>query len=52
LKAMMSIIPVAAGVIALIILMFFYKLDEATMTKVKAGLDERRKASGQGAATA
>jgi GPH family glycoside/pentoside/hexuronide:cation symporter len=47
LKAMMSVIPVAAGVIALIILMFFYKLDEATMTKVKAELDERRKASGQ-----
>jgi GPH family glycoside/pentoside/hexuronide:cation symporter len=47
LKAMMSIIPVAAGVIALIILMFFYKLDEKTMAKVKAELDERRKASGQ-----
>jgi len=52
LKAMMSIIPVAAGVIALIILMFFYKLDEASMQKVKADLEDRRKASGQGAATA
>jgi GPH family glycoside/pentoside/hexuronide:cation symporter len=53
LKAMMSIIPVAIGVVALIILMFFYKLDETTMTKVKTDLEERRKASGrQGAATA
>ncbi|MFZ0035297.1 MAG: MFS transporter [Sedimentisphaerales bacterium] len=52
LKAMMSIIPVAVGVVALIILMFFYKLDESTMTKVKADLEERRKASGEGAATA
>jgi GPH family glycoside/pentoside/hexuronide:cation symporter len=52
LKAMMSVIPVAIGVVALIILMFFYKLDETTMTKVKAGLEERRKASSQGAATA
>jgi glycoside/pentoside/hexuronide:cation symporter, GPH family len=46
-KAMMSVIPVAVGVIALIILMFFYKLDEETMAKVKAELDERRKASSQ-----
>ncbi len=51
LKEMMSIIPVAVGVVALIVLMFFYKLDEETMVKVKAGLDERRKASGQAAAT-
>jgi len=42
LKAMMSVIPVAAGIIALIILVFFYKLDEKTMIKVKAELDERR----------
>ena len=46
LKAMMSIIPVAAGVIALIILVFFYKLDEVTMAKIKADMDERRKAIG------
>jgi glycoside/pentoside/hexuronide:cation symporter, GPH family len=52
LKAMMSVIPVAVGVIALIILMFFYKLDEATMAKIKADLDERRKASSQDVATA
>jgi GPH family glycoside/pentoside/hexuronide:cation symporter len=52
LKVMMSIIPVALGVISLIILMFFYKLDEKTMAKIKAELDERRKAGGEGAATA
>jgi GPH family glycoside/pentoside/hexuronide:cation symporter len=52
LKAMMSVIPVGIGVVALIILMFFYKLDETIMKKVKAELEERRKASGQGAATA
>ena len=52
LKEMMSIIPVAVGVIALIILIFFYKLDEGTMAKIKADLDERRKASEAGAATA
>jgi GPH family glycoside/pentoside/hexuronide:cation symporter len=52
LKAMMSVIPVAIGVVALIILMFFYKLDEGTMAKVKVELDERRKASEPGAATA
>jgi Na+/melibiose symporter-like transporter len=46
LKEMMSIIPVAIGTVALIILVFFYKLDEETMIKVKAGLDERRKAAG------
>jgi GPH family glycoside/pentoside/hexuronide:cation symporter len=50
LKAMMSVIPVGVGVIALIILMFFYRLDETTMAKVKAELDERRKASGEAAA--
>jgi GPH family glycoside/pentoside/hexuronide:cation symporter len=51
LKAMMSTIPVAAGAVALIILVFFYKLDESTMTKVKAELDERRKAGGEAAVT-
>jgi GPH family glycoside/pentoside/hexuronide:cation symporter len=51
LRAMMSLIPVAIGAIALFILMFFYKLNEATMTEVKAELDERRKAGQQGAAT-
>jgi GPH family glycoside/pentoside/hexuronide:cation symporter len=52
LKAMMSVIPVAIGVVALIILAFFYKLDEKTMAKVKADLDEKRKAGGQSVATA
>jgi Na+/melibiose symporter-like transporter len=46
LKSMMSIIPVAAGCIALMLLLFFYKLDEPTMKKIKEDLDERRKASG------
>jgi Na+/melibiose symporter-like transporter len=32
--------------------MFFYKLDEGTMAKVKADLDERRKASETGTPTA
>ncbi|MGA2178302.1 MAG: MFS transporter [Verrucomicrobiota bacterium] len=50
LKAMMSVIPVAIGVFSLIILLF-YKLDEPTMKKIKADLDERRKASGQAAPT-
>jgi GPH family glycoside/pentoside/hexuronide:cation symporter len=49
LKAMMSVIPVGIGVVALIILMFFYRLDETTMKQVKAELEERRKASGQAA---
>ena len=51
LKAMMSVIPVAVGVVALIILVFFYRLDEGTMAKIKADLDEKRKASGQAAVT-
>jgi GPH family glycoside/pentoside/hexuronide:cation symporter len=45
LKAMMSVIPVAVGLVALV-LFFFYRLDESTMKKIKADLDERRKASG------
>jgi GPH family glycoside/pentoside/hexuronide:cation symporter len=44
LKAMMSVIPLGAGVMTLAILMLFYKLDEPLMEKVKAELDERRKA--------
>ena len=46
LKSMMSIIPSAIGLIALIIIAFFYKLDEPIMLKVKDELDERRKLSG------
>jgi glycoside/pentoside/hexuronide:cation symporter, GPH family len=51
LKAMMSIIPFTIGVVALIILAFFYKLDEPTMKKVATDLEERRKTSGDGVVT-
>jgi len=51
LKSMMSIIPVVAGVIALAILVFFYKLDEPLMEKVKAELEERRQISEAGTAS-
>lgn len=43
LKSMMSIIPSAIGLIALLIIAFLYKLDEPLMAKVKAELEERRK---------
>ncbi|MBN1416324.1 MAG: MFS transporter [Bacteroidales bacterium] len=46
LKAMMSIIPVAIGAIALLIIAFFYKLDENLMAKVKKDLEERRNQTG------
>jgi GPH family glycoside/pentoside/hexuronide:cation symporter len=46
LRNMMSIIPVAVGLVAFVILAFFYKLDEPTMKKVKEELDARRQASG------
>jgi Na+/melibiose symporter-like transporter len=42
---MMSIIPAAVGTVALIILAFFYKLDEPLMKTVKAELDLKRKES-------
>lgn len=42
LKAMMSVIPVAAGVVALIVL-FFYRLDDRTMVEIGAELEARRK---------
>lgn len=42
LRALMSLIPAAAGVLAMI-LMFFYKLDEETMSRIESGLSERRK---------
>ena len=48
-KSMMSIMPAGVGILALIMLIVFYKLDEKTMDKVKAELDERRKSSGQAA---
>jgi len=46
LKAMMSVIPVAVGVIALVLL-FFYQLNDTTMARIKTDLDERRKAGSQ-----
>jgi GPH family glycoside/pentoside/hexuronide:cation symporter len=52
LKSMMSVIPVGAGIIALLILVFFYKLDEPLMKKVKEELEERRRKSGDGVITA
>jgi GPH family glycoside/pentoside/hexuronide:cation symporter len=52
LKSMMSIIPVAVGAVALMILAFFYKLDEPIMAKVKAELDVKRKESSEATQTA
>jgi Na+/melibiose symporter-like transporter len=40
------------GAVALILLVFFYKLDEETMAKIKTELDARRKAGEQAAVTA
>jgi len=45
LKAMMSVIPVAAGILALIVL-FFYRLDDSLMKKIGTELEARRKESG------
>lgn len=44
LRALMSVIPAAAGVLA-IGLMLFYKLDEKTMEKIETELEERRQES-------
>jgi len=44
LKAMMSIIPVALGVVAVVILAFFYRLNESTMKTIAADLEKRRAA--------
>ena len=46
LKSMMSIIPAVPGVIALLLLIFFYKLDEPTMNKIKEEIGARREAAG------
>lgn len=43
LKAMMSVIPLGAGLAALKVLLLFYKLDEPLMARVRTELDERRK---------
>ncbi len=46
LKLMMSIIPVITGLVALLILILFYKIDEPTLKKVKADLEQRRVTGG------
>jgi len=46
LRALMSVIPAAVGVLA-VILMIFYKLDEDTMQKIEKDLEARRKESGE-----
>lgn len=46
LRAMMSVIPILAGVLALLLLLFFYKLDEKTMKNVQEELNQRRAESG------
>jgi GPH family glycoside/pentoside/hexuronide:cation symporter len=42
LKSMMSIIPSVLGILAILVLAFFYKLDEPTMAKVKEDLETKR----------
>jgi len=42
LKSMMSMLPVAAGSVAFILLAFFYKLDDDAMKKIKGDLEARR----------
>jgi glycoside/pentoside/hexuronide:cation symporter, GPH family len=49
-KAMMSVIPVGIGVVALVMLAYFYRLDDKTMAKVKCELDERRRLAEENAA--
>ncbi len=44
LKSLMSIIPAAAGILA-IVLILFYKLDEKLMSQIEAELSARRKQS-------
>jgi len=46
LKSMMSIIPAVPGIIALLLLVFFYKLDEPTMDRIKEEVGARRIAAG------
>jgi GPH family glycoside/pentoside/hexuronide:cation symporter len=49
-KALVSIIPVGAGVLAIII-MLFYKLDEKKMKEIEVDLLQRRKDSGEESVT-
>jgi GPH family glycoside/pentoside/hexuronide:cation symporter len=50
LKALIGIVPAIAGGLAIVALTF-YKLDEETMKKVEKELNQRRKESGENAAT-
>jgi GPH family glycoside/pentoside/hexuronide:cation symporter len=50
LRSMMSVIPVAFGTVALLLLLFFYKLDEKTVKKIKDELEARRAQAGASAA--
>jgi glycoside/pentoside/hexuronide:cation symporter, GPH family len=42
LKSMMSVIPLAIGLVAFLLLLFFYKLDDDIMKKIKEELEARR----------
>ncbi len=42
LKSMMSVIPLAFGLVAFLLLLFFYKLDDDIMKKIKEELEARR----------
>ncbi len=42
LKAMMSVIPLVMGAVAFLLLLFFYKLDDDIMKKIKEELEARR----------
>ncbi len=46
LKSMMSIIPAVPGIVALVLLIFFYKLDEPSMNRIKEEIAARREAAG------
>jgi len=51
LKSMMSVIPVGFGTIALLLLLFFYRLDEKAVKKIKEELEARRAQTGAEVAT-
>ncbi len=46
LKSMMSIIPAVPGIVALVLLIFFYRLDEPSMDRIKEEIAARREAAG------
>jgi glycoside/pentoside/hexuronide:cation symporter, GPH family len=45
LKSMMSVLPVAFGLVAFVLLVFFYKLDDDLMKRIKEELEGRRAAA-------